>query len=78
MDAGKGKEEAEGAEARGRNEKRDGAEAGAGKIGIGGHERLMRRRMDAGNGKEEAEGKQGGGYTRGRLAHQDRCSRPIR
>ena len=36
MDAGKGKEEAEGAEARGRNEKRDGAEAGTGEMGIGG------------------------------------------
>ena len=36
MDAGKGKEEAEGAEARGRNDKRDGAEAGTGEMGIGG------------------------------------------
>ena len=34
MDAGKGKEEAEGTEARGRDEEGDGAEAGTGKMGI--------------------------------------------
>ena len=72
MDAGKGKEEAEGAEARGRNEKRDGAEAGAGKIGIGGIRGSWGGGMDAGNGKEEAEGKQGGGMKKGTGRKQGR------
>ena len=59
MDAGNGKKEAEGAESRG-DEKRDGAEAGAGKIGIRGIRGSWGGGMDTGNGKEEAEGKEQG------------------